>query len=564
MAGSGSGNMSIRCECGATLGVNASAIGRQAKCPACGVVFVIEAPDAVLPIGDDSDSLLDDLAAMEQSSEKIEEQGTGNLKTTCPACSTVMAADANICVSCGYDMRTGASHKAVNAKRAAAADATRRLGRRARSFAFGCALSAAGALIGAAIWCVIAIVANYEIGFIACGLGALAGLGMVKGCGEESVKAGVTAAAFAVVGILAAKLMIFLTVNYAELQEAQAAINSISPEDETARSELAAHRTDLEILSRGLHSDDDSRLAIYERESDAIDVLSDEELSSALEEMKAWEAGGKCEDPAFVRKYLISDRAEQLWTESLAADGKDPELEYKAPRRRDWRKVYKTAETEVEEMTPDEQLAGCKQIEADKKLQGEVDRLATQRAVNRLVESKRPLFGSEHDAAFIEEQAVCRALSDEELATALVELDAWEAEGKWQDSVYLRNKLIYAQVDKKVMEAYFENLEASDEEAGDYDEWLDGNWDQVYAEAEAEIARVPEDELLPRAKGIEEEQKRRQDEAYARMRRAASKAFAGDVLSFIVENYFGAMDLLFIAFAVLAAYNIGTGSSETE
>lgn len=53
---------------------------------------------------------------------------------------------------------------------------------------------------------------GYEIGWIAWGIGILAGVGMLFGRREEGEAAGMAAAVFSLAGIMAAKAMIFFDV----------------------------------------------------------------------------------------------------------------------------------------------------------------------------------------------------------------------------------------------------------------------------------------------------------------------------------------------------------------
>ena len=78
------------------------------------------------------------------------------------------------------------------------------------SFGRGALYSAIGALLGAGVWAGVAVATNYEIGWIAWGLGALAGAGMALGHDDkDGTAAGITAAGISIAGILAAKFFIY-------------------------------------------------------------------------------------------------------------------------------------------------------------------------------------------------------------------------------------------------------------------------------------------------------------------------------------------------------------------
>jgi len=65
-----------------------------------------------------------------------------------------------------------------------------------------------GALVGAIIWLVIAKATGFEIGFIAWGVGGLAGVGMTVFTDRRSAGLGVLAAVFAICGIFMGKMFV--------------------------------------------------------------------------------------------------------------------------------------------------------------------------------------------------------------------------------------------------------------------------------------------------------------------------------------------------------------------
>jgi hypothetical protein len=75
-----------------------------------------------------------------------------------------------------------------------------------RGLSLGVVGSAVGGAIGAAIWAAIAYFAHFEIGYIAVGVGALAGVGMAIGAGSNrGFVAGVIAAGIALASVAAGK-----------------------------------------------------------------------------------------------------------------------------------------------------------------------------------------------------------------------------------------------------------------------------------------------------------------------------------------------------------------------
>src|SRR3954453_22236198 len=106
--------ISVHCECGKKLKAPATAVGRKAKCPACGNVLVITPPPPPEPVEDDGLGALYDLANAEQSAAASNQVDDS---PRCPKCAAEMGTGAVLCVNCGYDMRSksklGAATKAV-------------------------------------------------------------------------------------------------------------------------------------------------------------------------------------------------------------------------------------------------------------------------------------------------------------------------------------------------------------------------------------------------------------------------------------------------------------------
>ncbi|MCH7924851.1 MAG: hypothetical protein IIC51_04890, partial [Planctomycetes bacterium] len=93
----------IKCECGVSLKVPKSAVGKKAKCPKCSKVFVIAEPppkeNSVYGLSSEPDasSFLDDLASLERSGTKIDETPDESRKVRCPKCGASMEEKARIC-----------------------------------------------------------------------------------------------------------------------------------------------------------------------------------------------------------------------------------------------------------------------------------------------------------------------------------------------------------------------------------------------------------------------------------------------------------------------------------
>lgn len=218
MADPANETMVIRCGCGANMRVRASAAGKKAKCPKCGGIVAIPAATSSAPaavvvkkaaaptVTAAAPTSLDDLLQMEASTA-AEQAATGN---RCPQCKVLMGPGAKICISCGYNVETGKSLKTSDGTPGKVAVTAKTLG----TFAIGTALSGVGAAIGGLVWFLVAWYANLSVGYIAWGIGVLAGLGMRIGYREGESKAGVVAAGLSALGIVGAKAVIFSLILY--------------------------------------------------------------------------------------------------------------------------------------------------------------------------------------------------------------------------------------------------------------------------------------------------------------------------------------------------------------
>jgi hypothetical protein len=126
----------------------------------------------------------------------------------CKGCGAPLAADARVCMLCGYDTQTGM----VRTKKTEARPG-RQTGLGATvSLLRGTALSFVFARVDAIIWAVVAWLTQREFGFIAWGLGGLAGFGMALGHeDDDGTTAGIVAAFMSLLGIIMAKILIIIT-----------------------------------------------------------------------------------------------------------------------------------------------------------------------------------------------------------------------------------------------------------------------------------------------------------------------------------------------------------------
>jgi len=209
----------VTCSCGTRLKVSAASVGKKAKCPKCQGIVTISAPQksaAALPTlkvppAQGSD-LLGDLAELGAQAEAAPPQPT---VPTCPHCGAAVVADARVCTACGYDLKKGRLLTTRTATESDAKEKAAALAKSAGTFVLGSILSLVGALVGGAVWFLVAWYLNAEVGYVAVGIGFVAGVGMMIGHKVPSMKAGAVAAAMSAVGIIAAKATIFFVLLYA-------------------------------------------------------------------------------------------------------------------------------------------------------------------------------------------------------------------------------------------------------------------------------------------------------------------------------------------------------------
>jgi len=178
------------------------------RCPRCRETITVSEP-AAAPAQDEAavpEDVLSALASGEQVGvpRAVAPQAT----RPCPSCRAAIPQDAPLCPACGCDVRAASASGGREVARSAvgALTSAATLGGR---FATGCVASGAGALLGAAVWFVVAAITDYEIGWVAIGVGFLAGAGMVIGYRAPSLTGGAVAAGMAVGAIVVAKLAMF-------------------------------------------------------------------------------------------------------------------------------------------------------------------------------------------------------------------------------------------------------------------------------------------------------------------------------------------------------------------
>lgn len=115
----------------------------------------------------------------------------------CPRCGTPVGPDDVRCGRCGADLRMATGMDAAAGAR------------KAGNVAPALAVSVVAAVIGGIAWAAIASLIGNEVGFLACGVGLLAGGGATLCTRERSTRIGIAAAGCAILGLLCGKFLMF-------------------------------------------------------------------------------------------------------------------------------------------------------------------------------------------------------------------------------------------------------------------------------------------------------------------------------------------------------------------
>ena len=361
----------VRCQCSAKLRVPAAAVGRKVACPKCGFKILVGAPSggstpsapkvqaasrpAAPPPASDEDSLLDDLLSSEASSQTAQGPDLAAHQKTCPKCKSQMTKDARVCLTCGHDPSIIGSAPAGKQPKAGKVG---QLAVGTGRFGIGCALSAGGALLAAGLWYVVAIKTGFEIGYIAWGVGVLAGLGMKFGYGQENMRGAMAAMVMAAFGIFAAKGMIYKNLT--------SFVTNIVESVNTEGGEVADR---IEMRCDHAHDLDgdapwaDSREHCSDEASPFYD-MDEGELANVRGEIDQWYEVERWNDPEYVKTRLTYLYAQDMPGYGDDVEEDDDEWEWDdAEANRDWKRRHAAAVKKVEETPEGDRVATAKRIE---------------------------------------------------------------------------------------------------------------------------------------------------------------------------------------------------------
>ena len=411
-----------------------------------------------------------------------------------------------------------------------------------RPFILGVIGSLVGALIGAAIWWVIAIATEYEIGFIAWALGGLAGFGMALGYRKGSAAAGAVAAIIAIIGILAARLMIVAYFNQEDILAIQQRMAMLDlPAERLDRVfRLAYHDAGRQTRSEGRCYFDELFWDRTYAAAAKYAALSDDELAARIAEYREWDRSGRFTEPDYVRHalpyHLLGDTLIEVWQSG------EPLPEEK------WTPAFAGARKQAAALDEAEQLRECRHRSYA---------MTVAHMNGNFRGAELGLAPGDNDAAvklIKEAYAEALAMDDAALAAAYAEANdlEWE-EGPWDSPEHRRTRLTYHLAERSWRER--EGV-ASDVEPipGDV-------WDECRREAADTVKALSDEELAERVQAAEQEA---DDESFAMrqsMKSEARVAIVGGTAVMLVST-FGLIDLLFLGLAVVTAYQVGKSGIE--
>lgn len=550
-----------------------------------------------------ADSPREEIAGGEQATAATV-QLTGTVgQTGCPFCAAPLPADTTLCGSCGRDTKTGRTVKEGQTQPGGITATAKRTG----AFAIGVVLSGIAVLIGAAVWSIVAISTGYELGLIAWGLGGVAGYGMFLGYRRQSTMAGLAAAGTAVVGILAAKVTIFVFVIYA--------VATGNTDNIDLQRGFVARQIMEEILHErqawfGPEREAESEAAAKEAQQQ-VEAMSDEVVRTKAEEYRLVN-----EEPRDLNLSVIKGQWERMRVAAHFASRRADEegIPYDDSRREE---LYEQELTKCEKMSDEEvaseiaklvaheegelkcarlagyfakrhtaaegipyndsrreelleqQLAKCEKM-SDEEIDAEIAklvvheegelkraRLARHFATRRADTEGMPYDDSRREELYEQELATCEKMSDEDVDLRTATLDAWEEGQKWSDPAYVRDYLIYAAIDRAL-------------EGEDGGVVAPANWQRLYESASADVAAIPTGERKLRARQVQAAQERQFEEAMQEFAGLYETEYpeleveaAREAAAMFFSTMFSGFDILCILFAGATAYKIGSGRMKT-
>lgn len=278
--------------------VKDDAAGKQAKCGKCGSTIRVPEPAPEPDIEDDfnlaplpGEDFGTDLPAPASPEEPALAPAAAHNR--CPSCDAPLSPEAVICVSCGFNLKTGKQmsvemddeptpkkkkrkKKSVDGEQSGGSLDPATLAR-------GTAFSLAGASLGGIVWSLVFHLSGWDLNLFALLIGFLAGAGMAIGHeDDDGTVAGLIAGGIAFGGIFLTKILLFhmFIGSYFsdESIERGAAVDFVYNEKLHEQ-----ERSDEDL-------DEDTYEEIYTEAESDVDAMSDEEVQAKLKLSRVYEA----------------------------------------------------------------------------------------------------------------------------------------------------------------------------------------------------------------------------------------------------------------------------------
>lgn len=398
-------------DCGTKLKAPSAAVGKRIKCRHCGSVMRVPDPQAPPPEVESDDEtygfgdgggLLDELAASEASGSLVEDAGP-----TCPNCASPMQRGSVMCTSCGYNVQTGSRTSAVSLKPEPVESESSGFGIRLgwHPFMTGTLLSIGGALIGGVAWFLVAFYTQYEIGWLAWGMGLLAGGGMAVGYRDANNFAGLVAAIVACLGIVIAKIALFVVILLPLISMVQTGLGASGMSDVTPRDRLTT--------AIAMEYMDDSETSMDFDDPEAAMTAIQQELEASRAE--AQREVDRMSDEEVKRELLVRQLAEDYVNNSDAWDDidTDDDQSYEATYAQMKADARAKAEEEVDQLNATE----ITQRLAEPQRRALADARATIEAIEQDIDPN----SDEYQQVYDQELANAQSLSPEEVDSQLAE-----------------------------------------------------------------------------------------------------------------------------------------------
>lgn len=284
---------SAKCSCGHKMRVPQASVQPVAvSAPAAAVAAPVRTQPAkapaespvLPPLGDDDFPALSGGDNSWLNADLEAAAPVSSVAVRCPACDQLMSGGAVLCTKCGYDKRTGEKRTLTRVEPEKEVKAGRSKLGFAGSLLRGTLFSFIAAMIGAAIWAVLAYFTQYQFGFVAIALGGLSGAGMSLGHDDDDgTLAGIIAAGMSIIGIIAAKVMIVVILI---CMVVAAVANVAQHPEEMQRSVLAMNMVEGKLKAQGInpdHATGEQFEAAFKAASDEVTKLPNEEVKKRYE-----------------------------------------------------------------------------------------------------------------------------------------------------------------------------------------------------------------------------------------------------------------------------------------